>query len=141
MKKIATCVALISGVILSGVALAVGGSYVSTAAGATIYAPNYWYTTNFPIVGSVLPNAELTTISWSYSVGTIPSGGTFQAYLCHGSTSACLDVTSWRSGSTSAFAGRDAATAFFLYYRINRSSSFAPVAGGSDQVIVNWTVN
>ena len=132
MKTLAMLVAASAGIALSGAALAAtGGAYVSQTGGATIYAPNTWYTTNFPIVGTVPSTAEVRSVSWSYSVGTIPSGGTFIAYLCHGSTSYCINVTSFQSGSTSLFSGRPATTAFFLYYGISTSSSTIAPQGGA----------
>ncbi|MDR3300317.1 MAG: flagellar protein FlhE [Candidatus Accumulibacter sp.] len=99
-----------------------------------------WYTTNFPIVGDVPPaNAKVSNVPYYYTVGTIPSGGTFTAYLCQGNTNTCFNVTNARSGTISAFSGYPANVPFFLMYRIDRSSSFAAVNGGNAQVIVNWS--
>jgi flagellar protein FlhE len=128
-------------VFASQLSYAAGGSYGSNATGATIYSPNVWYSTNFPVLGNP-PSASRVnpSVSWSYSIGTIPSGGTFIAYLCHGSINTCYNVTNIRTGQTNAFNtdGVSASAGFFLYYKINRSTAFAPVYGGSDQVIVNW---
>jgi hypothetical protein len=141
MNKIAKGIAaLVAGITLGGAVLAAsGGSYSSTAVGPTIYSANYWYVTNFPIVGSTPPSdAAVYLVPWSYTVGTIPAGTTFVAQLCHGSR--CLDVSNSRSGNTSFFEGESAAVPFHLQYRINKSSgTIPPVSGGSAQVIVNWT--
>ncbi|MDR1064179.1 MAG: flagellar protein FlhE [Azoarcus sp.] len=140
MKKLATLVAVLAGITLSGTAFAASGSYASDAYSPPIYAPNSWYITNFPIVGFVPSTAKLhSRVSYYYTVGTIPRGGRFVAELCQGNF--CVNVTSARRGVTAAFNGRSATVPLHLRYRINRSSSFSPVAGGRAQVLVNWTTN
>ena len=138
MNKIKTLVAL-AGLALSGAAFAVSGTYISNAVCPTIYAPNYLYDTNFSITQSLPSNAIITQVQYSYTVGSIPSGGTFQAYLCRGNTSECIDVKNNRSGTTLEFNGESATVPYFLTYRINRSSSFAPVSGGTCYLYVSWT--
>lgn len=119
---------------------AASGSYSNSVPGATVYAPNTFYTTTIPVLGSPTPNSRAKSVYYSYGLGAIPSGGTLEAYLCHGTTSNCVNVSSSRSGSTTAFAtdNRSATIPFFFYYRIVRSSSFPAVFGVTAQVIVNW---
>lgn len=115
------------------------GAYVSNVPGANITSPNSWFSTNFPIVGSTPPNGStVSSVSWSYGIGTIPAGGTFVAQLCHGTSSNCIDVSNMKNGTTSAFSGRPATTRFFLQYRINRTAAFPTVYGQPAQVIINW---
>lgn len=131
----------IAGVALcaAGTVAQAAGAYVSNAVGANITTPNTWFRTNFPIVGSPPPaGSTVSSVSWNYGIGTIPSGGTFAARLCHGTTLSCIDVTNVKSGSSSVFAGRPATSAFFLEYRINRTTAFPQVYGQSAQLIVNW---
>ena len=124
---------------LMGTTAYAAGSYVSNANGANILAKDTWYTTNFPVVGAAPgSSARLSTVSWSYNIGTIRPGLTFVARLCQGTTLACIDVSNAKSGSTTAFSNRSAATPFFLEYRVNGSTSFIPLYGQSAQVIVNW---
>ncbi|WP_183142186.1 flagellar protein FlhE [Pseudomonas cichorii] len=119
-------------------AFAVGGGYSREVNVPPTFSTNQWNTTNFPILGTAPASGKITFISWRYTMGPIPANATFNAYLCHGDTSSCIDVTSLKSGSTTFFANRSPDKTFFLYHRIYRASSFAPVTGGAAQVIVNW---
>lgn len=116
------------------------GAYSSTATGPTIYAPNLWYTTNFPVIGSPPASSKTNSVVWSYIIGPAPTGSSFVAYLCHGSTATCINVTDRKSGSTTDFMndGISANTKFFLYYKIDHNKAFPSVYGGSNKIIVNW---
>ncbi|WP_354411405.1 flagellar protein FlhE [Marinobacterium sp. MBR-111] len=140
MKKLnflKLCAALLFSA-LSSVSYASSASYVDSSPGAAIYSPNTWYQTNFDVLGNPPSDSSVTSVSWQYASRSIPPGGTWVAWLCHGTTSACINVSTLSSGSSEAFRGRSAATKFFLIYGIGSSSSFAPVYGGTDQVIVNY---
>ncbi|WP_374005031.1 flagellar protein FlhE [Pseudomonas cichorii] len=100
-----------------------------------------WNTTNLSTLSTAPADGKINSISWNYTIGSIPANATFTAYLCQDNTSSCINVTSLRSGSTPAFNGRSANGRFFIYHQIYRSTSFAPVSGGSAQVIVNWDNN
>lgn len=102
------------------------GAYSSFAVGKTIYSKNYGYQTDFPIVGSP-PASTINNVSYSWGLSYYPSG--LVVYLCHGSTSACLNITNSRSGTTSAFSTRNPQTPFFLYYYVNGTGTMAPAYG------------
>ncbi|MBD8186786.1 flagellar protein FlhE [Pseudomonas viridiflava] len=119
-------------------AFATSGSYSGTGVVQPTYSSNLWNTTNFPVLGNPPVSGRISTVSWNYTIGAIPAGATFTAYLCQGDTNSCIDVTSQRSGSTTAFTNRAPNQSFFLYHRIYRTTSFSPVSGGSAQVIVNY---
>ncbi|GFM65807.1 flagellar protein FlhE [Pseudomonas lijiangensis] len=137
-KGILGCLAALAMATVAGSAIAAGGAYSGNAVVSPTYSSNLWNTTNFPILGAPPASGRITSISWNYSIGTIPANATFTAYLCQGSTNACINVTSMRSGVTQAFNNRAPNQAFFLYHQIYRSGTFSPVSGGPAQVIVNW---
>ncbi|MEN1832484.1 flagellar protein FlhE [Pseudomonas lijiangensis] len=137
-KGILGCAAALALATIGSNAFAVGGGYAQTANIKPTYSTNQWNTTTVPILGTAPASGKITFISWNYTIGAIPANATFNALLCHGDTSSCIDVTSLRSGSTTFFANKSPSKNFFLYHRIYRSSSFAPVTGGPLQVIVNW---
>lgn len=112
------------------------GAYSSFAVGETIYSKNFGYQTNFPIVGSP-PASTINNVSYSWGLSYYPAG--LVVYLCHGSTSACLNITNSRSGTTSAFSLRSPQTPFFLYYFVNGTGTMTPAYGQSNNVIVNWS--
>ncbi len=139
-KSLAALAIIASASTVSSIAYAVDGSYVSNATGANILTANTWYRTNFPLSGGVPPTtAKVTSINWQYNIGMIPSGGTFVAQLCHGTTLNCIDISTAKNGSTTAFANRNASIAFFMQYRVNRTSAFPALYGHPAQLIVNWT--
>lgn len=113
------------------------GSYSSFAVGKTIYSKNIGYQTDFPIVWVGTPPAStINNIGYSWGLSYYPAG--LVVYLCHGSTSACLDITNSRSGTTSVFNSRNPQIPFFLYYYVNGSGTMSPAYGENNNVIVNW---
>ncbi|WP_024643860.1 flagellar protein FlhE [Pseudomonas syringae] len=137
-KGISGYAAALALVIVGGNAMAAGGSYSQQAVIKPTYSSNTWNTTTFPTLGNPPASGRISTVSWNYTIGAIPANATFTAYLCQGDTNSCIDVTSLKSGSTSAFANRAPNQSFFIYHRIYRATSFNAVPGGSAQVIVNW---
>ncbi|MBX8540599.1 flagellar protein FlhE [Pseudomonas cichorii] len=137
-KGILGCAAALVLATVGSNAFAVGGGYAKEANIKPTYSTNQWNTTTIPILGTAPTSGKITFISWKYTIGAIPTNATFNAYLCHGDTNSCIDVTSLKSGSTNFFANRSPSKEFFLYHRISRSTSFAPVTGGPVQVVVNW---
>jgi len=130
---IATCAGLL------GTSVHAAGAYTSNATGATIVNKGTWYRTNFPIVGpSPASTSRIANVSWSYSIGTIRPGLTFEARLCHGTTLSCIDVSNVKNGSSSAFVNRTATTTLFLEYRVTGSTAFIPLNGNPAQVTVTW---
>ena len=136
LKTMILCAGLLLGTV-SNIAYA-AGSYVSSASGETIYSPNVWYQTNFDVLGNPPSTSKITNVSWKYASRSMPSGGTWVANLCHGTTSSCINVSSLSSGSSTFFNNKSAATKFFLVYGIQSGSNFTPVSSGTDQVIVYW---
>lgn len=132
--RLTAILALASLMLLSQTANATGGAYVSNVVAPTIYSKNVNYQANFPIVGS--PTGSITTVNWTWGFSYYPAG--INVYLCQGSTSACWNVTSIQSGSTTAFQGRNPATQFFLYYWVSGTGTMMPAYGNNDQVIVNY---
>lgn len=137
-KGIIGCAAALALATIGSNAFAVGGAYSQEAVVNTTYSSNIWNTTNFRIVGTPPSTGKINIVRWNYKIGTIPANATFTAYLCQGDTNSCYDVTHLKSGSTTVFNNRSPDKPFFLYHRIYRASSFAPVSGGTSQVIVSW---
>lgn len=114
------------------------GSYASNSVGPTIYSKNYAYYNYFPIVGSHPSNGRITTVSYNWSFSYRPSG--LNVWLCHGTTDACINVSSSQTGSTNAFANRSPTSQFFLVYWVSGSGTMTPAYSNSHQVIVNYNI-
>jgi flagellar protein FlhE len=114
-----------------------GGAYSSFAVGQTILTKNTAYYDYFPVIGSPPSTGPLTSVSWSYGFSSRPAG--LLVYLCQTGIG-CLDVTSYGSGTTTAFntAGGHPNGQFFLYYGVNGSGGMSPVYSNNNNVIVNW---
>ncbi|WP_432741305.1 flagellar protein FlhE [Methylobacter sp. G7] len=122
---------------LSIVPLANGGAWANSAGGPTIYSKNIYYYLQLNPVGSIPATATITSISWSWGLSYKPAG--LIVYLCHDTTSACIDVTSLQSGSTSSFINRPANKKMIYAFGVAGSGTLYPPAYGQvDQVIVNY---
>jgi hypothetical protein len=73
---------------------------------------------------------------WSWGFSYKPSG--LITYLCHNTTSACINVTSLQSGSTTSFAGLYANQPMIYAFGVAGSGTMTPAYGQVDQVIVNY---
>lgn len=120
----------------ANIAHATAGAYSSSAVGQTIYTKNTAYQDNFPIVGSPPASGSITSVSYSWSFSSWPSGLT--VWLCQGSTNACINVSSSQRGSTTAFSTRSPTSPFFLYYYVSGTGTMTPVYSNNNNVIVNW---
>lgn len=116
---------------------AVGGAWVNSAVGPTIYQKGTWFMLNLNPVGSVPASATITSVVYNWSVSYKPTG--LIVYLCHNDTTACANVTSPQSASTIAFNNRTAnKKMIFAFYVPGTGSLFPNVLGKTDQVIVNY---
>lgn len=115
--------------------LASGGAWANSAGGPTLYSKNVWYYLYLNPVGSIPANATITTVSWSWGLSRIPSGLTVG--LCH-QTAGCGNVTSYGTGTTSAFGGWPANQQMSFAFIVSGTGTMAPVYGQVDQVIVNY---
>lgn len=122
---------------LSIVPLVSGGAWSNSAGGPTIYSKNIYYYLQLNPVGSIPATATVTSVVWSWGLSYKPSG--LVVYLCHDTTSACINVTSLQSGSTTSFSGRLANKKMIYAFAVAGSGTLSPPAYGQvDQVIVNY---
>ncbi|MCU5773032.1 flagellar protein FlhE [Erwiniaceae bacterium BAC15a-03b] len=139
------CILLLS-LLSCGVSAAAAnsGSSMAILHGAmSVGVANNIYKNNFVLNSAPLPQATVTKVFWNYSLAQsqIPAGGTLQVYLCQGSTSNCVDISSAQNGTTSYFSGKVAQMPFYLYYRVNGRVPMRYVQGrGDTQLSINWEV-
>lgn len=119
------------------VPLASGGAWANSAGGPTLYNKGVYYYLQLNPVGSIPATATITSVVWSWGLSRYPTG--LIVYLCHDTTSACINVTSTGSGTTSSFNGRLANKKMIYAFGVAGSGSVSPPAYGQvDQVIVNY---
>lgn len=117
--------------------LLTGGAWTNSAVGPTMYQKGIFYYLNLLPVGSVPATATITSVVYSWGLSYKPAG--LITYLCHNTTSACLNVTSVQSSSTTAFNGLAANKKMIFAFGVSGSGSLTPtVYGQTDQVIVNY---
>ena len=133
--------AAIAAVTLStwGAVATAAGAYASDSVLQSINRANAWFRSDFPLVGPNLPgNARINSVNWRYELAPLPAGATFSAQLCSSGAPICQDISALKAGSTQAFKGSPASTQFYLQYRVNHRSAFAPLPPRPAQIIVNW---
>ncbi|ESP93726.1 flagellar protein FlhE [Pseudoalteromonas luteoviolacea] len=115
-----------------------GGAWASSGTAPTIRNSGLLYTLNLPVVGSVPFGSKINVVNYSWGFSKVPPG--MIVYLCWNSTSACVDVTSNKSGRLTNFAGLDANKKFIFAYGVrgNGSAISPPAYGQRSQVIVNY---
>lgn len=119
------------------VPLASGGAWSNSAGGPTLYNKGVYYYLTLNPVGSIPATATITSVVWSWGLTSYPTG--LVVYLCHDTTSACINVTSSGSGSTTSFNGLLANKKMIYAFGVAGSGTVSPTAYGQvDQVIVNY---
>lgn len=114
------------------------GAWESAGGGPALYSEGRWYELDLRPSIAVPGTAVTTMVYWRWSLARTPPG--LQVRLCRATVRTCIDISGQQSGGTRAFAGRGADTAFILAYRVPGSGPMAPVYGGSDHVIVNYSL-
>ncbi|MCF6440495.1 flagellar protein FlhE [Pseudoalteromonas luteoviolacea] len=114
------------------------GAWASSGVPPTIRHTGLLYSLDLPVVGSVPFGSTINTVNYNWSLSRVPAG--LEVYLCWRSTSACVDVSSRRSGSLSNFRGLAANQKFIYAFVIRGNGSVvSPAAfGRTSQVIVNY---
>ena len=117
--------------------LANAGSWSNNAAGPTLYSKGVFYYLNLNPVGAIPSNATITSVVWNWGLSYKPSG--LIVYLCHETTSSCINITNYQSSSTTTFNGRLANKKLIYAFGVSGSGALSPPAYGQmDQVIVNY---
>jgi hypothetical protein len=135
-KKCAVLVCATLGLFGLTSAYAAGGAYVSNAVLKNITIKNTYFITDFAIVGVPPSTGKITTVNYTWSYATKPTG--LAVYLCQYVTNACVDVTTRATGSTTYFANKSPTNKFYIRARVNGTGTMSTVAGQNSQVIVNW---
>ena len=117
-------------------AYAAGGAYVSNAVLKNITIKNTYFITDFAIVGVPPSTGKITTVNYTWSYATKPTG--LAVYLCQSGTNYCANVTTKATGSLTSFANYSPTNKFYIKARVNGTGSMATVGGQNSQVIVNW---
>jgi len=118
--------------------IAASGAWANSGTGPSLTNTGLLYTLNLPVVGSVPFGSQITVVNYSWNLSYIPSG--LVVYLCWDTTSSCMDVSSSKTGSLTAFSGLDANKKFIYAFAVPGSGSvISPFAyGQTNQVIVNY---
>lgn len=125
-------------VAMAVVPLANSGAWANQGGGPAIYSKNMYYYLQINPSGSIPANATITSVSWSWGLSYRPTG--LITYLCHDTTSACIDVTKTnsQSGSTSSFYNRAANKKMLFAFLVQGTGTMSPAYGQIDQVIVTY---
>lgn len=118
------------------VPLASGGAWANSAGGPTIYSKGIYYYLQLNPVGTIPATATITSVVWSWGLSYKPTG--LISYLCHDTTSTCINITTRASGSDTSFNGRFANKKLIFAYGVSGTGTMLPAYGQVDQVIVNY---
>jgi flagellar protein FlhE len=113
-----------------------GGAWANSAGGPTIYSKGIYYYLTLNPVGSIPATATITSVVWSWGLSYMPTG--IVSYLCHNTTSVCINVTTRLSGSDTSFYGLPANQPMIFAYGVAGTGTMSPAYGQVDQVIVNY---
>ena len=117
--------------------LVTGGAWTKSAVGPTMYQKGIFYYLHLSPIGSVPATAVITSVVYNWALSYKPAG--LITYLCHNTTSACLNVTSIQNSSTTAFNGLAANKKMIFAFGVSGTGNLTPtVYGRNDQVIVNY---
>lgn len=123
-------------VAMAVVPLANSGAWANQGGGPAIYSKSMYYYLQINPVGVIPANATITSVSWSWGLSYKPAG--LLTYLCHDTTSACIDVTNLQSGSTSSFYNLAANKKMLFAFLVQGTGTMSPAYGQLDQVIVTY---
>jgi flagellar protein FlhE len=118
------------------VSAAASGAWAGSAFGPTVFQKGAWYATAaINPIGPVTNSNTTTTVNYSWSTSYRPTG--LYVYLCN--YARCTSISTYQSGSTSAFYGDSANSQFAFYFYVAGSGLLnPPIYGATNQVIVNY---
>jgi hypothetical protein len=113
-----------------------GGAWANSGVGPTLISKNIQYKLTINPVGLIPNPAPITSVNFSWGLSSYPAG--LSVFLCRGTTTSCVNVTSLRSGSTTAWAGLSANSPFLFVFQVTGTGGMTAAYGQNDQVIVNY---